>query len=121
MSLPFLHVVAGLLVEEGKIFIAQRLESDSSPGKWEFPGGKVEEGETPRSALVREWKEELGVDIEVIRLFGTNRFQTATADLSNAELRGDALNDGDCGVELVAGDEQGLGDSRGHEVSIAAA
>lgn len=80
MSLPFLHVVAGLLVEEGKIFIAQRLESDSSPGKWEFPGGKVEEGEVPRSALVREWKEELGVDIEVIRLFGTNRFQTATAD-----------------------------------------
>lgn len=79
MSLPFLHVVAGLLAKDGKFFIAQRLASDSSPGKWEFPGGKVEEGEEPKEALIREWKEELGVDIQILRLFGTHRFTTEKA------------------------------------------
>lgn len=80
MSLPFLHVVAGLLIEEGKIFIAQRKDSDSSPGRWEFPGGKVEDGELPREALIREWEEELGVQIEVLRIFGSNRFKTERAE-----------------------------------------
>jgi 8-oxo-dGTP diphosphatase len=72
--------VAGLLIIDGKIFIAQRLEGDSNPGKWEFPGGKVEDGENPKAALAREWKEEMGVDIMVHEIFGTSRFQTAYAD-----------------------------------------
>lgn len=76
MSSPFLHVVAGLLIEDGKVFIARRHDHDSSGGKWEFPGGKVEENEAPQSALVRELREELSIEVEVIRLFGSNRFMT---------------------------------------------
>jgi 8-oxo-dGTP diphosphatase len=51
--------------EEGKIFIARRAAHKSMAGKWEFPGGKIEENEKPQEALKREMEEELGVTIEV--------------------------------------------------------
>jgi 8-oxo-dGTP diphosphatase len=57
-------VVAGVIEEEGKILIAQR-RSGSLAGKWEFPGGKVRDGESPGDALKREFQEELNVSIEV--------------------------------------------------------
>lgn len=48
---------------EGRVLIAERPEGKSMAGLWEFPGGKVEEGEIPEAALIRECKEELGIDI----------------------------------------------------------
>jgi mutator protein MutT len=54
-------VVAGVFVSEGKVLLAQRPLSGDLPGLWEFPGGKVEEEETPEDALVREWREEMAV------------------------------------------------------------
>lgn len=58
--------------DEGKIFIARRAAHKSMSGRWEFPGGKVEEGETPQEALKREMEEEFGVTIEVGEYVGEN-------------------------------------------------
>ncbi|MDZ7710069.1 MAG: (deoxy)nucleoside triphosphate pyrophosphohydrolase [Roseovarius sp.] len=51
-----------LIDVDGRILLAQRPEGKAMAGLWEFPGGKVEEGETPEAALIRELHEELGID-----------------------------------------------------------
>ena len=56
-----LTVVAAIIVRDGKVLICQRSRTDSSPLKWEFPGGKVEAGETHAQSLAREVLDELGV------------------------------------------------------------
>ncbi|HEX4786702.1 MAG TPA: (deoxy)nucleoside triphosphate pyrophosphohydrolase, partial [Candidatus Sulfotelmatobacter sp.] len=53
--------VAGLIVRDGKLLVCQRTRHQTMPLKWEFPGGKIELGEQPRSALRRELEEELGI------------------------------------------------------------
>ena len=58
-------VVAALAAKEGRLLIAQRPMGRHMGGKWEFPGGKLEKGETPEAALRRELKEELGVDADI--------------------------------------------------------
>ncbi len=58
-------VVAAVIERDGRILIAQRRRTDAHPLKWEFPGGKVEPGETAEHALVRELREELGVDVSL--------------------------------------------------------
>jgi 8-oxo-dGTP diphosphatase len=55
------QVVAAILQNEGKILVGQRKPEQSHPMKWEFPGGKVEPGESPEQALRRELEEELGI------------------------------------------------------------
>ena len=55
------RVVAGLIVRDGKLLVCQRTRHQTMPLKWEFPGGKIEEGEQPRAALRRELEEELGI------------------------------------------------------------
>ena len=62
---PILLVVAcALLDEQGRILLAQRPEGKTLAGLWEFPGGKLEEGETPEAALIRELREELGIETQ---------------------------------------------------------
>jgi 8-oxo-dGTP diphosphatase len=58
------NVVAGILERDGRILICQRRAGQAHPLKWEFPGGKVEAGETAQTALTRELREELGVESE---------------------------------------------------------
>ena len=60
--LKTLDVVAAILEKEGKILLAQRPEHADQPGMWEFAGGKVEAGETQPKALIRELREELGIE-----------------------------------------------------------
>lgn len=63
------QVVTALVEDGDKIFIAQRSKYDELPLMWEFPGGKVRPGEPSDEAIVREYKEELNLDIEVIDLY----------------------------------------------------
>ena len=62
--LPTVLVVAVAMIDvDGRVLIAKRPEGKKLAGLWEFPGGKVEPGERPEQALIRELKEELGVDV----------------------------------------------------------
>ncbi len=64
MTRDVLLVAAAALVDvDGRVLIAQRPEGKHLAGLWEFPGGKVAEGETPEQALIRELNEELGIDV----------------------------------------------------------
>ena len=66
-----IEVVAAIIRKDNKIFCAQRNLAKSMGGKWEFPGGKIEEGETNEEALVREIREELDSEIKVDNYFMT--------------------------------------------------
>jgi len=59
------RVVAAVIEKNGKLLVCQRTRHQTMPLKWEFPGGKIEEGEQPRDALRRELEEELGIDATI--------------------------------------------------------
>ncbi|MDR0525859.1 MAG: NUDIX domain-containing protein [Spirochaetaceae bacterium] len=67
--------VAGIAIERGKVFIARRLPGGALGKKWEFPGGKVEPGESNEAALLREYREELGAPIRVGPFLGMASFE----------------------------------------------
>lgn len=68
-----IDVVAAMLQNDKKeVLIAKRKLGKSQGGLWEFPGGKIEAGEKPEESLVRELKEEMNIDIEVLEYFGEN-------------------------------------------------
>ena len=69
------QVTAAVLVKDGKILIAQRKLGDFLAGKWEFPGGKLEPGETPEVCLRRELKEEFGVDTKIGAFICSSKFE----------------------------------------------
>lgn len=85
-------VVAAAIIYSGKVLAAQRRSPPELFGLWEFPGGKVESGETEFQALIRECREELGVTIapqrflgEVLSPYGEQRVRLWSASLSGAE------------------------------------
>jgi 8-oxo-dGTP diphosphatase len=59
------RVVAAVIEKDGKLLVCQRTRHQTMPLKWEFPGGKIEEGEQPRDALRRELEEELGIEARI--------------------------------------------------------
>lgn len=69
------QVAAAIIEKDSKILIAKRREKDTLGGKWEFPGGKIEPGETPQICLKREMKEELDIEAEVGELFLSTVFR----------------------------------------------
>lgn len=76
-----IKVVAAIIVENNKIFASQRGYGDFKGG-WEFPGGKIEAGELPQEALVREIREELDTEIEVGDLIDTIEYDYPNFHLS---------------------------------------
>ncbi|MDY5459193.1 MAG: (deoxy)nucleoside triphosphate pyrophosphohydrolase [Candidatus Cryptobacteroides sp.] len=76
-----IRVVAAIIVENGRVFATQRGYGDFKDG-WEFPGGKIEAGESPEQALAREIREELDTEIRVERLLRTVEWDYPTFHLS---------------------------------------
>ena len=76
-----IRVVAAIIVENGRVFATQRGYGDFKDG-WEFPGGKIEAGESPEQALVREIREELDTEIRVERMLRTVEWDYPTFHLS---------------------------------------
>jgi|SRR5437588_3800571 len=74
-------VVAALIVRQGKVLICQRTRHQPMPLKWEFPGGKIERGESPKAALARELEEELGITPRIGRQVAliTHRYRSGVA------------------------------------------
>jgi len=70
---PIQVVVAALIERGGRVLVSQRRPGVGHAGRWEFPGGKREPGESDRAALARELREELGVDLEVGPLVWSTR------------------------------------------------
>ena len=69
-----LRVVASIIEKDDKILIAQRLKGEFA-GLWEFPGGKIEEGETPEQALIREIEEEFDTELNIEKYLTTIEHQ----------------------------------------------
>lgn len=75
------RVVAAIIINDGKVFATQRGYGEFKDG-WEFPGGKIDVGETPEEALVREIKEELDTEVEVKELLETVEYDYPKFHLS---------------------------------------
>lgn len=75
------RVVAAIIIKDNMVFATQRGYGEFKDG-WEFPGGKIEAGETPQEALVREIEEELDTEIEVGKLLDTVEYDYPTFHLS---------------------------------------
>ena len=76
-----IRVVAAIIIDDGKVFATQRGYGEFKDG-WEFPGGKIDAGETPEEALVREIKEELDTEVEVKELLDTVEYDYPNFHLS---------------------------------------
>ncbi|MHC6202555.1 (deoxy)nucleoside triphosphate pyrophosphohydrolase [Breznakiellaceae bacterium SP9] len=75
MEKDTLRSIAGIAIEGNSVFVAKRVSGGALGGKWEFPGGKVDEGETDERALVREYWEEFRVPIQVGDFLGSAQFE----------------------------------------------
>ena len=92
-----IQVTAAIFLENGKYLICQRSKDDNLPLLWEFPGGKMEADETLEECIVRECKEELDVEINVVDIFGTT-----TYTYSNKQMIFTFFNVEKAGGELTA-------------------
>jgi 8-oxo-dGTP diphosphatase len=80
MSQPVV-VAAAVVVREGRVLLTRRKEGQHLAGIWEFPGGKLEEGESPEAAVVRECREECGIEVEVSDILDVTHHRYPEKDL----------------------------------------
>ncbi len=92
-------VVAGLLVKEGRLLIARRPFGKHMAGKWEFPGGKIERGESPEAALERELLEELGIRTQTGRIYHAVAHSYPEKDVLLLFYRSTLLSGEPCAIE----------------------
>jgi 8-oxo-dGTP diphosphatase len=88
MSKQILVVAAAIENNLDQVLIAQRPEGGAIGGLWEFPGGKIEFGESPQAALAREIEEELGLHVHVVEPFGASHFVISGAAAQQIILLG---------------------------------
>ena len=98
-----IEVVGAAIIKNQKVLAMQRSETMTLPGLWEFPGGKIEADESEEEALVREIKEELNIDIEILDYvneasypydFGTVCLKVYTAQIIEGEISLEEHRDG---------------------------
>ncbi len=77
-----IEVTCAIILKGNKILVTQRSEKMKLPLKWEFPGGKVEKNETEESCLLREIKEELNLEIEIIEKLESKKFDYETFSIN---------------------------------------
>lgn len=89
----YIKVVGAVIVKDGKILCAQRNENTSLPLMWEFPGGKIEENESPEDALKRELMEEMQSEISVGDKIVTTVYEYEFATIELTTFYAEMLND----------------------------
>ena len=93
MEKKILQVVAAVIEKDGKVLVARRRPGLVAGGMWEFPGGKVEDGETAEKCLERELEEELGVRTRIGKLLCSVPFSGATMAFKLLAFRAELLSD----------------------------
>ena len=81
-NLSPIHVVCAVIEQNGLILCAQRSETMALPLKWEFPGGKIEPGEAEEPALMREIREELNVNVEILERMPVHDYTYTQAEMA---------------------------------------
>lgn len=74
-------VAAAVVIEDGRVLLTRRMEGQHLAGFWEFPGGKLEVGESPEAAVVRECREECGIEVEVVDILDVTHHRYPTKDV----------------------------------------
>ena len=99
------HVICGIIYDNfGNILMGKRKYGYENGGKWEFPGGKLELGETFNQCLCREWKEELNIDINIDKYLTSHKDENYICHFIIGNLVSDAIFD----FEMNAHDQLGL-------------
>jgi 8-oxo-dGTP diphosphatase len=92
-------VTAAIIIKEGKVLIARRALGENHAGGWEFPGGKIEPGETPEQCLKRELFEELSIDTKIKGFFAESVYEYSTGSIRLLAYFADILR-GDIGLSV---------------------
>lgn len=74
-------VAAAVVIEDGRVLLTRRVDGQHLAGMWEFPGGKLEEGEAPEAAVIRECREECGIEVEVTDILDVTRHRYPEKDV----------------------------------------